>query len=279
MLRPSVEAPSLEIPVHESSLFLLREAMALNWFLVAVYHKWAISKSFDAAHFAERSKSLLLLLRSYTGAHNSLKLFFLIFAYVMNAYKRVRPEDGLKWRPHAQSVESLNAFILEIDTSGIVMYANDACHLAFGLIEGELFFQRVVQSLDQFVARTQRLATKNLSVENLFASSIELAVTDREMIARVVIATVDGVYSEDGVIGYSLVMVPKPLSSTALESVLIQSLPAGIVATDLDGTIRCWNRGSNTLLGFTESEAVGKNIRELTKRSFAKDGEGIRSYI
>jgi PAS domain-containing protein len=186
----------------------------------------------------------------------------------------VRQDELLKWRPHPLSVESLNAFILDIDTAGIVKYANDACHLGFGIIEGELFFQRVVQSLDQFVARTQSLATKNLSIENLFSSSIELAVTDREMMARVVIATVDGIYSEEGVVGYSLVMVPKPLSSTALESVLIQSLPAGIVATDLDGTIRCWNRGSNSLLGYTETEAIGKNIRELTKRSFSRDGEG-----
>ncbi len=172
------------------------------------------------------------------------------------------------------TLESISAFFLEIDTTGVVTYANNSCHMAFGVLEGELFLQRVTQSLDQFIARTQLLAKKNLSMESLFTSSIEIAVTDRDLVARLMIATIDGIYSETDVVGFSIIMIPKPVTSAALESLVLQSLPASIVATDLDGTIRYWNRGSTTLFGYTATDAIGKNVQNLSHRVYLNPSDG-----
>lgn len=48
-----------------------------------------------------------------------------------------------------------------------------------------------------------------------------------------------------------------------LQEILLEQIPTAVVATDLDGTVRYWNRVAEQLLGWSAGEAVGQNIRRL----------------
>lgn len=47
------------------------------------------------------------------------------------------------------------------------------------------------------------------------------------------------------------------------QSQLLDAVGLGVIATDIDGTIRYWNRFAEQLYGWTHAEALGRNILEL----------------
>jgi PAS domain S-box-containing protein len=45
---------------------------------------------------------------------------------------------------------------------------------------------------------------------------------------------------------------------------LIEASPAGILLLDLDGTVRLWNRGAETMFGWQAAEVVGRSLRSVS---------------
>jgi len=54
---------------------------------------------------------------------------------------------------------------------------------------------------------------------------------------------------------------------------------APVTVFSLEGEILMWTRGAERLYGFSEAEAVGKNVRELLNTEFAKSFEAIREHL
>ena len=52
---------------------------------------------------------------------------------------------------------------------------------------------------------------------------------------------------------------------------LLDALGKAVIATDLDGTVRFWNRAAERLYGWTAEEAVGENIANLSVPEVAQD--------
>ena len=52
---------------------------------------------------------------------------------------------------------------------------------------------------------------------------------------------------------------------------LLDALGKAVIATDLDGTVRFWNRAAERLYGWTAEEAIGENIRDLSVPELAQD--------
>ncbi|MGH2557014.1 MAG: PAS domain S-box protein, partial [Actinomycetota bacterium] len=53
------------------------------------------------------------------------------------------------------------------------------------------------------------------------------------------------------------------LSSPGFEAYLLDQVQAAVTTTDLTGAITHWNRGAETLFGWTKEEALGRDFREL----------------
>ena len=49
----------------------------------------------------------------------------------------------------------------------------------------------------------------------------------------------------------------------ALPAALLDAIDASVIATDMDGNVLSWNKGAETLYGWTREEAVGRNARDL----------------
>ena len=47
------------------------------------------------------------------------------------------------------------------------------------------------------------------------------------------------------------------------ETALLDQIDASVLATDMDGVVISWNRGAETLYGWSAEEALGRNAREL----------------
>ena len=61
---------------------------------------------------------------------------------------------------------------------------------------------------------------------------------------------------------------------------LLDSLGKAVIATELDGTVRFWNRAAERLYGWTAEEAVGENIASLSVPEVAQDvAEAIMETI
>lgn len=52
---------------------------------------------------------------------------------------------------------------------------------------------------------------------------------------------------------------------------LLDEVDAGVVTTDLDGTVTLWSRGAKALYGWTEEEAVGQPVTDLTVPGHLRD--------
>jgi two-component system CheB/CheR fusion protein len=60
---------------------------------------------------------------------------------------------------------------------------------------------------------------------------------------------------------------------------IVESSADAIFATELDGTIRTWNRGAERLYGYTTSEAVGRSIRFAIPEDCVKDWNEAMSRL
>lgn len=57
-------------------------------------------------------------------------------------------------------------------------------------------------------------------------------------------------------------------ASGSLEAMLVQYAPDAIVFADCDGIIRVWNRGAETLFGYTAAEAIGRSLDLIVPEPF-----------
>jgi PAS domain S-box-containing protein len=48
-----------------------------------------------------------------------------------------------------------------------------------------------------------------------------------------------------------------------IQAVLLEEIDASVMVTDLGGTVLSWNRGAESLYGWSREDAVGSNVREL----------------
>ena len=55
-----------------------------------------------------------------------------------------------------------------------------------------------------------------------------------------------------------------PEPAPGFEAAVLDQVDAGVVATDLAGTIIHWNRGAEALYGWPALEAVGRHLLEVT---------------
>lgn len=53
-------------------------------------------------------------------------------------------------------------------------------------------------------------------------------------------------------------------AEVALRGRLLDEVPSAVIVTDLDGTCTYWNQFAETMYGWSASEAVGRNVSELT---------------
>jgi PAS domain S-box-containing protein len=52
-----------------------------------------------------------------------------------------------------------------------------------------------------------------------------------------------------------------------VDAVLLEAQHAAVIATDVEGTVRRWNRHAEELFGFTKAEAVGRSVLDLMVRA------------
>jgi PAS domain S-box-containing protein len=57
--------------------------------------------------------------------------------------------------------------------------------------------------------------------------------------------------------------------ATAEQAALLELTQDSVFVTDMDGTIRFWSRGAEAMLGYSKSEAAGRNSHELLRTEFS----------
>ncbi|HET7228734.1 MAG TPA: PAS domain-containing protein [Longimicrobium sp.] len=154
--------------------------------------------------------------------------------------------------------------LLLTDTAGMVDYANAAAAALLGVRAGQL----TGKPLAVFVAPTSRRAFRTLLnrlAGEAAQGSLELELQPRARAPLQVNALIWPVPGGQGMsFAWSLTElgpgVPAPQADNDTADMLraaFDSLPVGVAAMDLDGSVLAWNRAAGELLGWTEDELVG----------------------
>src|SRR6266513_1830274 len=56
---------------------------------------------------------------------------------------------------------------------------------------------------------------------------------------------------------------PTILPSTGFEAYLLDQVQAAVIATDLAGGVTHWNHAAETMFGWSRTEALGRDVRDL----------------
>src|SRR5947209_5294565 len=56
---------------------------------------------------------------------------------------------------------------------------------------------------------------------------------------------------------------PTMLPSTGFEAYLLDQVQAAVTATDLAGAVTHWNQAAETMFGWSRTEALGRDVRDL----------------
>ena len=60
---------------------------------------------------------------------------------------------------------------------------------------------------------------------------------------------------------------------------MVESSADAIFSTDLDGTIRTWNRGTEKLYGYSRDEAVGRSVKMLVPEDRADEWTKVMAVL
>jgi PAS domain S-box-containing protein len=65
-----------------------------------------------------------------------------------------------------------------------------------------------------------------------------------------------------------------------LAPLLVESAPDAVIVADTEGVIRLWNRGAETIFGFSSAEALGQTLDLIVPERFrARHWEGYRQVM
>jgi len=174
--------------------------------------------------------------------------------------------------------------VVATDLEHRVTFWNHAAELTFGWSESEAMgkpMSELVPPWHGWQGKAAEIAPLQRSGESW---SGEFWVRDRSGGPVAVEVTTTPVFDEGEQVG--TVAVSKDLSerleaaaTTARLASIVESSGDAIYSWDVGGTVISWNRGAETLLGYTESEVVGRHVSVLFPEDLAGQMEQIFSAV
>lgn len=155
--------------------------------------------------------------------------------------------------------------LLLTDTSGVIAFANAAAGAVLGADARQLEGKPLIVFVPEEGRRAFRRVLNQMAHE-ASPRAFELQVAPRGRLPLEMEATVWPVPQADALtLGWRLTDVTairheeadQQASATVLRAAL-DSLPVGVAAMDLDGSVLLWNQAARELLGWTEEEVAGR---------------------
>lgn len=194
------------------------------------------------------------------------------FASVFNDItQRKRTEDDLREseRRFREMLETVNLIALTLDTNGIVTFCNDYLLRLTGWRHEEVigtdWFERFIPKEDIHV--------KSIFLESLVTSSIPVhhendVLTKAGALRSIrwnntVLRNAAGMVVGTASIGEDI--TDRKLAEEAANrlAAIVQSSEEAVIGKSLDGIITSWNKGAETIYGYSEAEVLGKSISIL----------------
>ncbi len=176
--------------------------------------------------------------------------------------------------------------IAHVSLAGCWLRVNERLCTITGYTQDELC-ARTFQS----ITHPDDLAANLTLVEQLRAGRIDVYDMEKRCIhkdggAVWVNLTVSLVRRPDGAPDYFIAMVEEISRRKAVEAELhfqaqlLDTVGQGVIATDVDGTVRYWNRFAEQLYGWTREEALGRNILDLVAADITfQQGQAIMAQL
>jgi PAS domain S-box-containing protein len=214
------------------------------------------------------------------SVYSSRKPFF-IFMFE-NITERKEYESQIKCSTDRFMIlaDALPAVVFETDITGNLTYINQKALELTGFTKEELAAGKCV--FDFFVpndlARAKSSFTHTLETSNPFEEIYSFARKDGSEFP----ATIRGAPIKIGnkIVGLRGIIIDGSEKSLtvgklAFQSQLLDSVGQAIIAIDKERIIRYWNNEAKTLYGWSEDEAIGRNIDELLTEFSAEEGSEI----
>ncbi|MBR9989913.1 MAG: PAS domain S-box protein [Gemmatimonadetes bacterium] len=198
-----------------------------------------------------------------------------------------RVEQGRQRQFQAELLERVGQPVMAVDQHANVTYWNQACEDLTGWKREELLGRQVLDTIilseDREVGLQARLAAQGGS---RWDGEITLVCKDGG--TRTVRASVTPAVNPDGSPGGRIAagvdvselkaaekQKRRDSERARFQARLLDAVGQAVIATDLEGRVLYWNQAAVDLYGWTQAEAIGRNVTEVTpslgSRAFAEE--------
>lgn len=184
-----------------------------------------------------------------------------------------------------------SALLLQTDFEGKILWNNQPCdsyHLTkgsniigrFGTPETN-FLKTILQEYKEFRGSESQLR-KGESFEATFSNDESF------------VATIDPIFEDGKVTSATIVMIKNPSSplkqstwnhgwmpeNKCIAEWVLSQVEHAVIATDMAGVIKFWNRGAANLYGWSADEVLGRNIVEVTPSDMTREqGKEVMTFL
>ena len=160
----------------------------------------------------------------------------------------------------------------EVDENRIVTYVNKAAFSRLGVEEGFALDEHPRLSSVEFLDAFDRLKRRSNEAPS---ATFEMVLDSKHLL----IVNMDSLFESGAFCGAVLFVIFKPVSvrdALQLKSMVLDSMPQAVLATDPLGNILAWNLAATKLYGYSENEALGTSVQQLLKET---DSTGFQHVV